>query len=308
MPSTDSSQTLHRIELPRTDGQPMRLRTFGVFLAIAFGLGWGLAALPLLFPGQLEAIFGPIGYTNPLFILAVYSPAIAGVFLVWRHYGVAGLRRYIRRLALWRMPAGWWVFLIVGIPAVKYLGAAITGAIRDPFPFTPWYQVFPALLITLLIGPVEEFGWRGVALPVLQRRFTPLVASLLLGAFWGLWHLPAFLLGGTPQSGWDFGPYAIGVLALSVLVTPMFNAARGSILVGIVFHFQMNGPAWPDAQPWENYLFALAAVVVVLVNRRAMLSHAMAATAVLLPSEELGTTYPSSPADQSLSLPAGSQR
>jgi membrane protease YdiL (CAAX protease family) len=286
----------------------MGLRTVGVFLALAFGLGWGLAALPILFPAQIEALTGPIGYTNPLFILAVYSPGIAGVFLVWWHFGVAGLRSYARRLTLWRMPGAWWAFLLLGIPAVKYLGAAITGAIRDPFPFSPWYKLLPALALALLIGPVEEFGWRGVALPVLQRRFAPLWASLILGAFWGLWHLPAFLLSGTPQSGWIFGPYVLGVLALSVLVTPMFNTARGSILIAALFHFQMNGPAWPDAQPWENYLFALAAVVVVLLNRRAMLSHVAAVTAVLLDGDEAGYDHGSASPTRALPQPAGTRR
>ena len=49
----------------------------------------------------------------------------------------------------------------------------------------------------------------------------------------------------------------LGVLALSVIITPLFNAAQGSILMAALFHFQVNGPAWPDAQPWENYLFAV---------------------------------------------------
>jgi hypothetical protein len=102
----------------------------------------------------------------------------------------------------------------------------------------------------------------------------------------GRWHLPAFLLSGTPQSAWSFGPYIIGVLALSVLVTPMFNASRGSILVAALFHFQMNGPAWPEAQPWENYLFAAAAVVVVLLHRKAMLTRDQAVAKVLMPAEE----------------------
>ena len=78
----------------------------------------------------------------------------------------------------------------------------------------------------------------------------------------------------------------IGVLALSVLVTPMFNAARGSLLIPALFHFQMNGPAWPDAQPWENYVFAIAAVVVVLLNRKAMLTRDQAVTEVFYPGEE----------------------
>ena len=50
-------------------------------------------------------------------------------------------------------------------------------------------------------------------------------------------------------------------------------AAQGSILIAALFHFQMNGPAWPDAQPWENYLFALVAAGVVLINRKAMLTR-----------------------------------
>jgi membrane protease YdiL (CAAX protease family) len=133
---------------------------------------------------------------------------------------------------------------------------------------------------------MEEFGWRGVALPLLQRRFAPLWAGLILGVFWGLWHLPAFFLSGTPQSAWPFVPYAIGVLGLAVLLTPMFNAARGSILIATLYHFQLNGPAWPDAQPWENYLFALLAVIAVVLNRKAMLTRAGAATEVLMPGEE----------------------
>jgi uncharacterized protein len=263
----------------------MTPRTLRTFFALAFGLGWGIMTLLILFTSQIEAIFGEIGYTNPVFILAVYTPGIAGVWLVWRHYGTKGLGSYFRRLTLWRMPRAWWWWLLLGIPAGKYLGAALNGTITE-FPFDPWYGVLPMLVAALLIGPVEEFGWRGVALPLLQRRYTPLAASLILGAVWGFWHLPAFLGSGTEQSGWAFPPFVVGVLALSVLLTPMFNAAGGSILIAVLFHFQMNGPAWPDAQPWENYVFALAAVVIVLLNRKTMLRCDGAVTEVLMPTEE----------------------
>jgi hypothetical protein len=66
----------------------------------------------------------------------------------------------------------------------------------------------------------------------------------------------------------------------------MYNAARGSLLIAALYHFQINGPAWPDAQPWENYLFALLALVVVLLNRQAMLSRDGAVTSVLMPGDE----------------------
>jgi hypothetical protein len=61
----------------------------------------------------------------------------------------------------------------------------------------------------------------------------------------------------------------------------MFNAARGSILIAALYHFQMNGPAWPDAQPWDSFIFAGVAVIVVLIHRRGMFTREHAATAVL---------------------------
>ena len=58
----------------------------------------------------------------------------------------------------------------------------------------------------------------------------------------------------------------------------------------MLFHFQVNGPAWPDAQPWENYLFALVAIAVVILNRRAMLTGKDAVTEVLLPPVRISQT------------------
>ena len=233
-----------------------------------------------------------MGYTNPAFILVVYAPGIVAIVLVVRHYGIRGLGRFFRRLTLWRMSATWWLLLLVGMPAVFYAGAAIKGTLGDPFPFTPWYSVLPALIPALLIGPIEELGWRGIALPLLQRRFAPLWASLILGVVVAVWHTPAFFLSGTKQSGWAIGPFFVGVVAISVILAAMFNASRGSLLVAVLFHAQMNGPAWPDAQPWDMYLFVVVAVVVVLVNRKAMLSRDGGATAVLIDSEERVTSPP----------------
>jgi membrane protease YdiL (CAAX protease family) len=245
---------------PRT----MTTRTLGAFMAIAFGLSWGLMAVYMAFPDPITAIFGEVGYTNPLFILA----------------------SYFRRLTLWRMPLAGWLFLLLGIPAVNYAGAAISGAITAPLPFSPWYTVFPALLTGLLIGPMEEFGWRGVALPLFQRRFAPLWSSLILGIIWGLWHVPTFFMEGTPQSAWTFAPYFVGVVAIAIILTPMFNASKGSLLIPALYHFQMNNPVWPDAQPWASYIFAVVAVAVVLLNRKAMLGRAGAVTGVLYGGEE----------------------
>ncbi|MFN0178232.1 MAG: type II CAAX prenyl endopeptidase Rce1 family protein [Gemmatimonadales bacterium] len=266
----------------------MTLRTLVPFLAISFGLTWGIAAALLLFTDRLAAIFGPLTGTNPLFVLAVYSPGIAAVFLIWRRFGLVGLGRYFRRLTLWRMPMAWWAFLLLGIPAVFYLGAAIKGTLADPFPFTPWYRVLPAMATALFIGPIEEFGWRGLAQPLLQRRLAPFWAGLVLGVIWALWHIPAFALSGSPQSSWSFPAFFFGVVAMAVILTPMFNAAGGSLLVAALFHFQANGPAWPDAQPWDTLVVVVIAVVVVWLNRETMFQRGTGATDVMMPTAGSG--------------------
>ena len=245
-------------------------KAIGPFLALTFGLTWGLSVLLLLFTDQIIAIFGEISMSNPLFILAVYSPGIAGVILVWWYDGFQGLGRFFRRLTLWRAPVSWWLFLILGIPAIVYTGAAIKGPISDPFPFSPWSQALPALALALFLGPIEEFGWRGLALPLLQRRFAPFWAGLILGVIWALWHIPSFLMSGTAQSAWSFGPYFIGVVAISIILTPLFNISRGSLLIAVFYHFQMMNPLFPDAQPWDIVLYVMVAAVVVWINRRQM--------------------------------------
>jgi hypothetical protein len=50
-----------------------------------------------------------------------------------------------------------------------------------------------------------------------------------------------------------------------------------------LFHFQVNNPLWPDAQPYDTWFFAGVAVLVVWINHRTMLTRDGAATEVFAP-------------------------
>jgi len=114
------------------------LRLAAHFFLDTFALSWGTGVLYVLLQEKVEAIFGPMGYTNPVFIFLVYAPGIIGVLMVWRNYGLSGLRGFFRRFTPWRMSLSWWLLLVLGTPAVFYAGAAINGNLTDPFPFSPW--------------------------------------------------------------------------------------------------------------------------------------------------------------------------
>ena len=66
-------------------------------------------------------------------------------------------------------------------------------------------------------------------------------------------------------------------------MTPLFNASRGSILWPALFHFQVNNPLWPDAQPYDTDFFVGVAALVVWINRRAMLTRDGAVTEAFAP-------------------------
>ena len=81
-------------------------------------------------------------------------------------------------------------------------------------------------------------------------------------------------------------PYFGGVIALSVIITPMFNSARGSLLIAYLWHFQMMNPIFPDSQPWDSLLFAIVAVIIVWLNRRTMFQRGSGVTNILMPEQE----------------------
>jgi len=260
----------------------MRLRDLFTFLSITFLIAWTVLAGYVFIPDMMTKWFGPLSGSHPLFYLAVWAPAISALIVIGWRMGLSGVRRFLSRLLLIKTSWAWYAFLLIVIPAVFFVAALLKpGSYDSPFPFPS----LPAYLLTLLLmaikGPVEEIGWRGLALPLLQQRMAPIWAGVILGAIWGVWHLPAFLISGVPQSGWSFGHFFIGVIALSVIVTPLFNRSKGSILLSAVFHLQLMNPLWPDAQPYDSYFFVAVAVIVTVLNRQHMFTRGGAVVEVV---------------------------
>jgi membrane protease YdiL (CAAX protease family) len=257
-------------------------RALAVFVLLSFGITWSVIGGYILFPEPAARIFGAMSGSHPLFFLATWAPGIAGVLLVLAHAGVRGLRGFLSRLLLWRGPALWWGFIGLGIPSVFIAGSLLKGGpLLAPLPAEGAGAMLALAARMLFLGPVEELGWRGVAQPLLQRHLAPFWAGALIGTFWGLWHLPAFHLAGVVFEGWSFLPFFVGNVTLAILVTPVFNAARGSLLLPVLFHWQLVNPVWPDAQPWDTVLLLALAVVVVWCNRRTMFRRDGAVTEVI---------------------------
>ncbi|MCA1738253.1 MAG: CPBP family intramembrane metalloprotease [Actinobacteria bacterium] len=132
----------------------------------------------------------------------------------------------------------------------------------------------------LTAGIGEESGWRGYALPKLQRNMSALSATLVVTLFWVGWHLPRFFhYGAYMTRGFSVLPLAAhGFLAKSIVLTWLYNSTRGSILMAALFHggynFWLASPAAGGfITPTIDALLIIWAVTVVVVFRPANLSH-----------------------------------
>jgi len=190
----------------------VRRRPLTAFVVLAFGLSWGFWLLSF-------ATSSPV-----LFFLGGLGPAMAAAIVAWQ---LGTLQPWLARVLRWRV-SPWFYAFAVGFPILLYavpnIVAAVFGASPD---LSLAGERLPAYAVTwvsaLFLGGLEEPGWRGFALPRLQRRYTPVRATLLLGVVWGLWHLPV-------------EPLAIVVtVPLAFFYTWLFNRT-GSALLCVVLH------------------------------------------------------------------------
>ena len=181
------------------------------------------------------------------------GPSIAAFIVVLILGGWRGFVDLLRPFGRWRASLGLWGLAIFG-PGILYLiGLGVhllMGGETPPFiMIREELNLLPLYLVMVVLmpwnGPVgEEFGWRGYALPKLQHKYGPLIASLVIGTVWGIWHLPDFFapLGviGALTSALGMGfliPYTLGTIANTVFMTWLYNKSKASALVaGIVWH------------------------------------------------------------------------
>ena len=252
------------------------------FVLLTFGVTWGVMLVLVTAPQLIPSFLGPMSVTNPVYILAVWSPGLVGTGLILWQTGWAGLRRYFGRLFRIKVGWQWWAFVLLALPVIKIAGAILNGT-----PFSGWLvldpfgQILGISLFMLFLGPVEEFGWRGVLLPLMQRVMTPALAGVIIGLIWAVWHIPAFFLDGAPHTAWSMLPFIIGVTSVGVVMAVVYNKTGGNLLFPILIHWQLNIAFWPEAQPWENYLNLGLAVVLLWRHRDVMFVRTKGLTTVV---------------------------
>jgi len=182
---------------------------------------------------------------EPLLILGSWTPNIAAflvIAFILKRSG--GIRELFRRWTMWKESPAWYLvaispLLVAGVAAILYhiIDGTPPAEPTEPVTFPMLIALFILALVTGAMG--EELGWRGFALPWLQTRMNALWASLVIGAVWGVWHLPLWFTG----LGWEvmsFWLFAYNCIAISVIMTWVCNNTKGNMVLITLLHLFYN--------------------------------------------------------------------
>ena len=214
------------------------------FFVLTFAFSWAIEIpLALSAHGRLSSTV-PFG----LHYLASFGPLFGAIVVTLATEGFRGLGRLVGGLRKWRVPSTYALFAVVApvlvFGVVVLASRLLSGSMPDlgllgQVDYLPDLGVLPVLGLWLLtFGLGEETGWRAFALPRLQAARSAFSASMVLGVFWGVWHLPAVFYRDTYLA---MGILVLPMLALvatvgTVVYTWLFNGTRGSLLVVVLFH------------------------------------------------------------------------
>jgi membrane protease YdiL (CAAX protease family) len=268
-------------------GGPLTGYPLLLFFLSSFVLTWGyfwLIWAPLRLPASLIALGG-------------FGPAVSAFLVLAITSGMPGVLRLLRSIVHWRVGVRWYLLALIGLPLLNLLAfLVVPGSLSDfVAPNSRFLRVYlseMAMSVTIGIAPLwEEVGWRGFALPHIQRQYGPVLGTIILGALWGVWHLP-FFFGPLAQTGPDATllgatvaliEFSIGLTGLSVVMTWMLNNCGGSTLLAILIHaaFDSSGLAlvalFPSTSPhylpvhYQTFgiaiVFSIAALVLIVVTK-----------------------------------------
>ena len=202
-----------------------------LFFVLAYAFSWWAWIWYRVDPVAADA---PILAVGPFFA-ALVMLAVVG--------GRPAVRAWFAEIVHWRVRPVWYALVLLGPPVLTFAPVAIllaTGAVLVPDPVVPGFAVVATQFAFLLVyvGLGEESAWRGYALPRLMAGRSALAAALVLGALHVLWHLPLF--GVEYHIGGNALPWAIAVVAVSVVVTWIWVHTGGSLLLPMLLHASNN--------------------------------------------------------------------
>jgi membrane protease YdiL (CAAX protease family) len=257
----------------RSSAHPSFVKRYQVplFFILAFTLSW------FVWGSYIAEQQGLIPFHLPEASFAYFALTLAVIIMAWAVGGRTEITEIFSHILRWRVGIQWYVVAIL-TPIFLTLVAAVTYQVRSRHntvgaDMTLGAAVIYAFTFGAKAWITEEVAWRGFVLPRLQARYGAVIAGLILGVMWGLWHTPLFFINGTGQSHWPYLGFIIFAVAESVLITWVYNKSHQSVLLTAIFHAVTDAALAYSGLITANHdafwvtvvIYVLAAIVVVVL-------------------------------------------
>jgi len=267
-----------------------------LFFVLSYTISWTIWIPMVIY--YLQNPFQILPLPLPFLLLALigaFGPSFAALIVTGKYEGKKGIKKLLSRWLIWKVGIRWYISIPLITIGIR-LGAiglyVLTANVNPQVNIGLWYMFFIDFLIAIVGGPIaEETGWRGYALPKMQKTRNAITASLIIGVLWTFWHTPGFLIPGmalpaVPLDWLVVLNYLLRVTSITVLMTWLFNNTKESIFVAFLFHVALNsvpqtlfrifnfGAATTDVILWMNWFtvglqwFAVAILIAVFGSAR----------------------------------------
>jgi hypothetical protein len=223
------------------------------FFLLTFAYSWVIWTPSVLDGIGIKLPFSVTGYSTVVVIIGAFAPLMAAITLVIREQGWKGIKAFFGEALDFHIKPIY-LILALALPVLihliaHYLALAVgLDVAKTLFPseisVAPIVLAIPYFILMLVIGGgQEEFGWRGYAQEPLQEKIGVIPASLVIGVIWGIWHLPLWFMTGDLHSAYSFLAFVMMTTSISVMYAWLYNSSGKKLIVVMFFHAMSNTAA-----------------------------------------------------------------
>jgi uncharacterized protein len=182
--------------------------------------------------------------TLPVIILGVFGPLAGALFALHHDHDKGSSGKYLRSFLDFNLGLKAYIIPIVifgGSTFIAWFLPELFGENRLPMLLPSVWVFLPYLIFMILLGGgQEEFGWRGYALPLLEKKFGLWFANTILGIIWACWHIPLWFITGTSQSYMNFGGFILLMVGYSFILSWIRKISGDRPFSGLYVHGLFN--------------------------------------------------------------------
>ena len=223
-----------------------------LFFVFAFLWSW-IIWTPFVLPyfGIYEMTETLEGLLMLAIMLGAFGPLVSALILTFKEGGKQGVKVYFKRVLNFKVNWKFYIlafFVSFGVTMLAHyvtIGFSIGDLPNNLFPdeldIPVYILVIPYTIMIMLVGGgQEEFGWRGFIQDPLQDKLGIIKASLLIGLLWGLWHGPLWLIEGEGHSYYSFLAFVLYTTSWSLTIGIIYNMSGKKMIIPWLMHTFSN--------------------------------------------------------------------